>query len=158
MVFASSSAPRCFICARIMAAEVACTGPMIELISGGAPEPSALWHERQLRRYRSAPESTKLPSGRSPVEIWLIEFGGSSPQFETRPILDRMKGTPKCRSQLSPSTAVTRMSLTARIAGSLGSERAGAEADVIGDVTATTKKTRNARATGELFCPRRGRC
>src|ERR1035441_55150 len=49
------SMPTALIRSITAAAEVARTGLMTELISGGAPSPSSPWHPRQFMRYRSDP-------------------------------------------------------------------------------------------------------
>src|SRR6266487_4215739 len=87
---------------------------MSELIVGGTPEPSALWHDWQFSRYRSAPERRNSPSGPSPEDGRTERPGGEGAQFATRPMLDAMNGIPRCLSQLSPSTGVIRRPLTIR--------------------------------------------
>ena len=49
------SIPTVFIRSITSATEVARTGLMTELISGGAPWPDSPWHPWQFRRYKSAP-------------------------------------------------------------------------------------------------------
>ena len=73
--------PTFFMRAMYMLADVARTGSMTELISGGAPLPDAPWHAWHFRRYRSAPDRRVLcPVNLS--ESFSAGCGGDSPGME----------------------------------------------------------------------------
>jgi hypothetical protein len=131
---------------------------MSELISGGTPAPSALWQDRQFSRYRSAPERRKSPSGPIPEDGWAEAFKGGGAQSPTRPMLDPTNGIPRCLSQLSPSTAVTRRPPTTCLGSSFRLAWAATAATARNGTPARGRQTPTQPATRRNFRQRNSRC
>src|SRR5450631_37583 len=106
------SMPAIFIRFITAVADVARTGLMTELISGGAPRPSSPWHPRQFIRYRSDPCKLTVSFAASPASS-ICQRADSAPGVADggprRPVLPILvSSNVRCRwlSQLSPATAV----------------------------------------------------
>src|SRR5882672_8000605 len=115
------SCPVFFVRSKMTATEVARTGLMTELISGGAPAPDPPWHPWQFRRYRSEPWRSTVSVAKPGVssccqcEDSSHGMGADGPTSHVLPILVSLNDLWRCLSQLSPATGVTTESLVATV-------------------------------------------
>src|SRR5262249_20153073 len=100
------AAPFFFIRSRMIAEEVARTGFMMELISGGAPSPDLPWQLWHMSRYRSAPLRVTV-GARGPTCTGDALWNGDGPSCaELRPMLVSPKLRCRCSTQLGPVVGV----------------------------------------------------